>query len=121
MKFQKTDRISDRKSFWRYHLPYVLEKVEWKGLKHVYLPVNRDYKPIGYMPTLTGAKSWVNYSDYSHQFIQFGTDPNTFKDVWWTPLALYDDGDASRVTYFERLGRLTERGKLANPPRPDQW
>lgn len=90
----------------RYWLPYHFEPMPHPRYKHVYLPLNRQYKPLGIIP----AWPHVNYEDYSQQFIRFHRDPHTFKDVWLLDprghLFLYDDGEKSRSTYFARLDRL---------------
>ncbi len=103
--------ISDTGSFARYALPYVLQKIEHPTYKHVYIMLNRDYKPLGVVKH--SHSDHVNYDDYSDHHIRFNKDPNTFKDVWFAadqPLVLYNDGDASRKDYFERLGRLYAKG-----------
>jgi hypothetical protein len=50
----------------------------------------------------------------------FGSDPHGFKDVWWDAetLYLYDDGERSRLDYFERLGRLLARN-IETPGRDE--
>jgi hypothetical protein len=106
--------ISRSNTIWRYILPYCFQKVEAEGYKHVYIPLNRDYKPLGHFRNPHG-KKYVDYSEYPHQFVRFKRDPSTFKGVWWKTepaLYLYDDGEESRKTYFKRLERLTAFGEL---------
>ena len=109
--------ISERGRLARHALPYKLIKIDHPTLKHVYLPVNRDSKPLG-MVTRAG-DDWVDYADYDHQFVVFNQDPANFKGVWFSedqPLVLYNDGHASRQDYFQRLERLFSLGKLMIDP-----
>lgn len=92
--------------FFRYWMPYLYQRVQLAGRKHVYLPLNRNYTPFG-------VEGYADYQAYvrSHGVI-FGRDPAKFQDVWWNVdeqggrLWLYDDSAASRFDYFERLERL---------------
>ena len=74
--------------------------------KHVYLPLNRDHKPLG-----VKSNDWVDYQDFIDQAVVFPEDPHTFENVWHIPetLYLYDEGSKSKVDYFERLERLLSR------------
>lgn len=90
-----------------YWLPYHFQPLDVAGKKHVYLPLNRQYKPIGIVPY----SPYVKYEDYgtSHA-VQFAKDPHTFKGVWIDDsrgyLYLYDDGEKTVATYFQRLAKL---------------
>jgi hypothetical protein len=77
-----------------------------KTHKHLYLPLNRNYKPLGYT-----ASAWVEYKDYKNQAVIFRSAPQKFKDVWHDTegLYLYDDGLQSRESYFARLEALLDR------------
>ncbi len=91
----------------RFWFPYAFVPLKHARFKYVYLPVNRNYKPLGHRN-----RDWVVYDDYLHSHgVRFSSDPSTFKDIWSTKgdngiLYLYDDAPASRLDYFERLGLL---------------
>lgn len=97
---------SDR--WFRYWMPYTFHKLDHPRLKHVYLPLNRNYKPLGIT-----SREGVRYEDFIGQAIAFAQDPSGFKDVWddTTPkgLFLYADSPNTRTDYFERLGRLLSK------------
>lgn len=107
MPLSLSDVAKTRNQWFRTFMPYCLEKIEYEGRKHVYLPVNRHYKPLG----LTEDVGWVEYADHAHAAMIFASDPHTFQGVWYgkDPLYLYADGDESRRDYFERLGKLLAR------------
>ncbi len=90
----------------RYWLPYLFEPMTVAGYKHLYLPLNRQYKPLGVIPY----DPQVNYEDYREHFVKFSRDPHTFTGVWIPDnrgyLYLYDDTEKNSVGYFERLERL---------------
>jgi hypothetical protein len=96
-------------TFFKVWMPYLLKRVEYPGRKHAFLPLNRDYAPLG-MPRGGGL-------DYATMMpthgVFFARDPALLKDVWWNPrgdmLWLYDDSTASRLTYFARLEKLMSR------------
>lgn len=89
-------------SWFRYWMPYVFQKIEHPKFKHVYLPLNRNYKPIGCID-----EKHVNYADFMHQAIKFEKDPSTFEGVWLEGgLYLYEDNPQSLETYFARLRKL---------------
>jgi hypothetical protein len=86
-------------------MPYCFHKLPGVvRYKHVYLPLNDHYKPLGQV-----GRKRVRYEDYAAQAVIFYRDPMTFEGVWTATsddkLWLYED-TASRVDYFERLGRL---------------
>lgn len=91
----------------RYWLPYAFVPLKHPRLKHVFLPVNRGYKPLG-----NRSRKWIDYDKVLHSHaISFKTDPATFEDIWVGKpregiLYLYSDAPSSRVDYFERFGRL---------------
>jgi hypothetical protein len=87
-------------------MPYCFHRLPGIGRhEHVYLPLNRHYKPLGQV-----GRKRVRYEDYASQAVIFYRDPMTFEGVWTATkddkLWLYDDAAASRVDYFKRLGRL---------------
>jgi hypothetical protein len=93
--------------WFRYWMPYQFVPLKIEGRKHVYLPLNRDYKPLG----VTARDDFVNYDDFKHQAVVFAKDPHGFEDVWTNAegLYLYKDNPRSRVDYFVRLDRLLSR------------
>ena len=103
MNSQQLARLTDNDQWFRYWMPYQLAKLESSRHKHIYLPVNRNYKPLGYV-----GDNWVDYARHENSAIVFRADPHTFKDVWRNAeyLVLYDDSIDSRRDYFDRLGRL---------------
>ena len=84
-------------------MPYCFKKLEVEGRNYVYLPLNRDYKPLGIT-----SKEDVDYDAYLSQAVMFSVDPHTFDGIWFhkETLHLYEDVASSRVDYFERLERL---------------
>jgi len=101
-------------NFYRYHLPYLYMQIPHTGLKHVYIPLNRLYKPLG----ITDRDVMVDYAKFEGDLIGFPKDPRTYKGVWWGDgLFLYDDTIMSRVDYFERLDKLQGLGKLVAKDR----
>ena len=117
MTDKQASKLTYREHWFRYHMPYTFEhltvrkyvlpggKVAMLPLKnkHVYLPLNRDYKPLGFY----GRRIWVDYNDYYKQAIVFSRDPKTFDGVWWNiqenGLFMYDDWQDSRKDYFQRF------------------
>lgn len=95
--------------WFRIWLPYQFVQLEMPKHKHVYLPVNRNYKPLGVV-----SEEFVDYDDFLDQAVIFRSDPHEFVGVWNNPdgLYLYDDGPESRRDYFVRLGRLADRSMM---------
>lgn len=89
--------------WFKFWMPYRFEKIEVKSRKHAYLPVNRNYKPLGYL----GHKR-VDYQDYAAQAVVFSSDPHQFPGIWTDSegLFLYNDDPDSRADYFARFERL---------------
>ena len=111
---KKLAELTQGGHWFRFWLPYKFEKLESPKRKHVYLPLNRNYKPLGIT-----SRDHVDYAAYMHQAVVFASDPTKFTGVWHDPkgLWLYDDTSNSRVDYFERLSRLTDRTmKLVGAP-----
>ncbi|HZF43315.1 MAG TPA: hypothetical protein VEZ48_07890 [Sphingomonadaceae bacterium] len=108
-------KSSNEQSFARYWLPYCFQRVDWAGAKWAFLPLNRNYKPLGY---LSGA--WVDYPDYLQTHgVKFSRDPSTITGAWVdnpSPasdvLWLYSDGAKSRLNYFARLERVMLKAKM---------
>lgn len=63
-------------------MPYRFIKLPLAGAKHVYLPLNRNYKPLGVgAPSDLDNKRKVDYLDYRNQAVIFLRDPHSFKGV----------------------------------------
>lgn len=86
-------------------MPYQFMGVK-VGKTTAYLPVNRDYKPLG----LAGMH-FGDYSQYEHQAVTFGGDPYKFEGIWCDAkkLTLYGETAKTRADYFIRLGRLAQK------------
>ena len=87
-------------------MPYCFQKLEVADRAHVYLPVNRNYKPLGVTD-----EEWVDYDTYLPQAVVFSADPRRFDGIWLDneTLHLYEDAVSSRVDYFARLEKLLSR------------
>ncbi len=97
-------------TFFKTAMPYLYQRVEVAGRKHAYLPLNRDYVPLGFRR----ADGFVKYEEVAERHaVYFSRDPALLDDVWWNvrdgSLWLYDDSAASRFTYFARLEKLMLR------------
>lgn len=98
-------------TFFKVWMPYLIQRIEVPGRKHAFIPLNRDYKPLG--------APRVDHVDYkapdviARHAVYFARDPAALKGVWWNvrgnQLWLYDDSTASRVDYFARLETLMSR------------
>lgn len=90
-------------SWFRHHMIYTLEPIHHSRYNHLYLPLNRHYKPLGVITT-----DWLDYENYTSQAMVFKRDPHSFTSVWWKndSLHMYNDGVESRETYFPRLEKL---------------
>jgi hypothetical protein len=101
-------RPSDQ--FWfRVWMPYQFVRVRRSSPRHIYLPVNRNYVPLG-VGTPVGQQDWVDYEAASSHWVEFAEDPHTFQAVWNEPEHLYLCGDdpQSQATYFARLALLMQ-------------
>lgn len=94
-----------RRNVWfRACLPYHYAPLKpAPGAKHIYLPVNRNYKPLGIR-----SREFVDYEKFRAQAVVFSTDPHKFEEIWSDPknLYLYSDNNATLTDYFDRLERL---------------
>ena len=106
MKKYHAARLTGADQWFRIWLPYTFVKMEAADHKHVYLPLNRDHKPLG-----VKSNDWVDYQDFIDQAVVFPEDPYTFENVWHDPETrhLYSDHPNSRSDYFNRLERLFSR------------
>lgn len=112
MKADAAYKLTDMGAWFRYWMPYTFQELSGG----VYLPLNRDYKPLGLIQ-----RDHVEYEDFAVTHgVKFARDPRTFTDVWWDagePLFLYSDNPRSREDYFIRLDRLMSRSmKITNKP-----
>jgi hypothetical protein len=96
-------RLTHGDQWFRYWMPYQFKKMPHPKRKHLFLPVNRNYKPLGIT-----SRDHVNYESYMDQAVVFPKDPATFEGVWWDSngLYLYEDALESRRDYFQRLQKL---------------
>jgi hypothetical protein len=97
-------------TFFKIWMPYLYQRIGVPGRKHAYLPLNRDYVPLGYRRQ----DGFINYDETAlRHAVYFSRDPAALKDIWWNQtdgnLWLYDDSVRSRLDYFERFERLLTR------------
>lgn len=98
--------LTDRDAWFRHNMPYHFKKLDLPG--HVYLPLNRDYLPLGMQKT--NPQPILRYEDFADKAVKFARDPSSFEGVWGqSPLFLYHDGMNFRGDYFERLEKLFGR------------
>ena len=110
--------ITKQENVMRYFLPYCLQRI--KG--NIYLPLNRDYKPIG-----CTSKEWVDYENYQHLYVKFSRCPNKMPIEWHytirskdgtiDKLFFYGDKLDSREMYFEKYLSVMSKAKLINTDR----
>lgn len=95
-------------TFFKFYMPYLYQRVNHPDRKHAYLPLNRDYAPLGFR---RGEPRHLNYEELAVTHgVYFARDPATIDGVWHNvrggSLWLYDDDPNTRRDYFERLERL---------------
>lgn len=100
--------------FFRLWMPYLFQRVKFDGVKHAFIPLNRNYKPLGQLD-----KEFVDYDALALTHgVAFSRDPATFRGIWFSqdnkPLSsntlwLYNDNPKSRLDYFSRLERLMSK------------
>lgn len=103
MREPQASKLTAREHWFRFWMPYAFVELNHPKLKHVWLPVNRVYKPIG----VTSPKH-VEYEDHIGGAIAFKRSPVDL-DIWVNRephLYLYNDGTRSRTDYFDRFARL---------------
>ncbi len=90
-------------AWFRIWMPYQYQYIEHGKIKHLYLPLNRNYKPLGVY-----SDARVEYEDYAKQGVIFSRDPHTFKGIWSSPngLYLYTDNPETLTDYFDRFNKL---------------
>jgi len=103
MNTSNATNLTDFNRWFRYWMPYVFQKLDG----NIYLPLNRDQKPLG---IITGGS--VNNAEFAKTHgVRFSRNPATFTGVWYAPdhpLEMYDDNPTSRTDYFQRFERLME-------------
>lgn len=90
--------------WFRHFMPYAFVRLDHPKRRHVFLPVNRNYKPLGQ----TSSK-WVEYREFLDSAVVFRRDPKQMSGVWTATrehLHLYNDNPKSRLNYFERPSRV---------------
>ncbi len=98
---------SHHNPFFKYCMPYLYQRLQHPSRKHVLLPLNRNYKPLGALD-----REFRDYDQLAESHgVVFSRDPATFDQVWWNTdglgrFWLYDDSVKSRLDYFERFERL---------------
>jgi hypothetical protein len=94
--------VHDQNDWFRINMPYHFQKLEDARFRHVYLPLNRHYRPIG------EAEGRPDFKACPDRCIVFDSDPHHFEDVWSDPIGLYLYSDAieTKRDYGERLNRL---------------
>lgn len=116
--------IGTGKHFFRFWMPYVFQRINHAGAKHAFLPLNRNYKPLGQLD-----KKHADYDALAESHgVSFARDPLTFTGIWTNSRPddglfwLYDDRPASRTDYFERLEKLmTKSMPVIGSRRRNQW
>lgn len=98
-------------TYFKLWMPYLYLRIEDRRRSHIFLPLNRNYKPLGQV-----TRDHVEYEHFvdTHAVV-FSRDPLTFRNIWTNirdgHFWLYDDSPKSRLDYFARLERLM----LKNP------
>jgi hypothetical protein len=94
-----------RNDWFRLWMPYCFIPITKPGArKHVYLPVNRNHKPLGVGTAWHLGGPRVDYDKFENHFLRFTSDPLKLKGVWsQKPLYLYYDRPSSTDDYGARL------------------
>jgi hypothetical protein len=95
--------------WFRVWMPYTFIPITVPGVrKHVYLPVNRNYKPLGIGTARNLGGADVDYNKYESHFLRFTSDPHKFKDIFVgrSPLYLYSGTPREGDSYGARLQEL---------------
>lgn len=96
-------------TFFKLFMPYCIQRVDVPGRKHAFLPLNRDYAPLGMR-----RGEHRSYEDMMPTHgVYFSRDPAKLEGIWHNmrggQMWLYDDSVESRVDYFARLEKLMSR------------
>ena len=107
MNIESAKLLSGKDQWFRVWMPYQFIQMPVPTPKHVYLPLNRNYKPLG-----LSTSDHVDYGGYVDQAVVFARDPRSFKNVWHDAegLYLYEGGYESKLDYFDRFERLLAHG-----------
>jgi hypothetical protein len=115
------------------HLPYCLRDLDLHGYarehgiivrsglpRHVWLPLNRWYKPLGII-----TRDWIDYYDHVDAAMVFHRDPRDL-DIWLDSphedtRYLYNDKPDTRRDYFPRLERLATKCRPFNTKWAETW
>ena len=110
------ERLTLGNHWFRIWMPYQFVHLRSRRFKHLYLPVNRNYKPLGHI-----GREWVDYREYASQAVIFRSDPHHLEGVWANPerLYLYNDSVGSRLDYFARYERLMSRSMAVVAAKDD--
>jgi len=100
--------LANTDRWFRYWMPYAFARLDHPKVKHVWLPLNRNYKPLGIT-----AGDHVDYADFIDQAIVFARDPRATKGVFYPSkdpdpdmLWMYAS-TIGREDYFARLEKLS--------------
>lgn len=77
MNSLQANNLAMKGQWFRIWMPYSFVKLDAPPKKHVYLPLNRNYKPLGY-----AGREHLDYEAYRAQAVQFKTDPKKFAGIW---------------------------------------
>jgi hypothetical protein len=95
-----------RNDWFRTWMPYCFQPMKVPGArKHVYIPLNRFYKPLG----ISRRAGHIVYEEHSEHFVRFTSDPAKLRGVWnegSNGFYLYNDKPSSTNNYGERLHEL---------------
>lgn len=96
-------RMKSDRGWFYYNMPYEFRKLRHPKYGEAYLPLNRDYMPLG----MVNGKP-VDYLDFWDWAVKFKENPANFLDVWVPAPGLYLFGDDPQtlVSYFSRFSRL---------------
>jgi hypothetical protein len=104
---ERSRKLTRDNHFFRFFMPYLFQEIPGIG-KNVWLPLNRNYKPLGVI-----SKDWVDYDAFAKTHgVKFAKDPRNLKDIWEHTteapdmLWLYSDAPSTRRDYFARLEKL---------------
>lgn len=77
MKLSQANLFMRKNKYARLWLPYCFRKMEHDKHKYVFLPLNREYKPIGlpYDP-------WINYENYARNMVVLTRNPEKLEGIW---------------------------------------
>jgi hypothetical protein len=124
--FETGSRVCGFGGLFYTHWPYCVRKLETDGRQNLWLPLGREYAPIGYDPQRDNDNercphlSW--YEQFGHLAWQFTCDPREIEGgchvIQGDTIYLYKDGETHRVRGLEddlrRVGRLIAAGTGEN-------